>query len=279
MPDSLVAGICGAGEKIMSGIPVLMYHALEDEDHPAGARDPGEQLYVLTVRQFREQMEYLHREGFRTFFLEELLGMHEWPDKAVVLTFDDGHESNCTLALPILQQFGFKAEFFITTGWTGTPNYMTPDQINALHLAGMSIGSHGVSHDFMDDLDESEIERELRESMTALTRITGRKVTSFSAPGGRILPAVKPIAEKLGYRSVFNSTPMLFTEECSRYAIPRFSLTTNSSQADFCAIAMKDCTHMRILKLRNRFLFFAKKFIGNKRYEKVRATLLAAVKQ
>lgn len=40
-----------------------MYHAPEDEAHPAWALDAGEPLYVLQVSQFREQMEYLHREG------------------------------------------------------------------------------------------------------------------------------------------------------------------------------------------------------------------------
>ena len=59
-------------------------------------------------------MEYLHREGYRTFLLDELQQVEPWPEKSVVLTFDDGHESNYLLALPILQEFGFKAHFFIT---------------------------------------------------------------------------------------------------------------------------------------------------------------------
>lgn len=42
----------------MKGIPVLMYHALENAAHPAGAKDPGEKLYVLQASQFREQMEF-----------------------------------------------------------------------------------------------------------------------------------------------------------------------------------------------------------------------------
>src|SRR3974390_16332 len=62
------------------GIPVLMYHALEDEANPAGAKDVGEQRYVQQVHQFREQMAYLHREGYRTFLFEELQVLKEWPD-------------------------------------------------------------------------------------------------------------------------------------------------------------------------------------------------------
>ena len=151
-----------------SGIPVLMYHALEDDAHPSGATDAGEQLYVLEVSSFREQMSYLHREGYRAFLLEELRALGEWPDKAIVLTFDDGHESNSSLALPILQECGFKAKFFITTGWIGTPNFMNKEQIRGLHRAGMGIGSHGVTHRFLSDLPEAEVRAELIDSKTVL---------------------------------------------------------------------------------------------------------------
>jgi peptidoglycan/xylan/chitin deacetylase (PgdA/CDA1 family) len=255
-----------------------MYHALEDAEHPAGSKDAGEQLYVLQVSQFREQMEYLHREGYRTFLLDELQALAEWPDKAVVLTFDDGHESNFTLALPILQEFGFKAEFFITTGWIGRPHYMTEGQVKALSEAGMGIGSHGVSHYFMDDLTNSEIESELSKSMAMLENIIGNKVTSFSAPGGRMQRGVVCVAKKLGYQTIHNSQPALFTRGSSRYAIPRFSLTQDTRQDEFSAIIEKNRVFMRNLKIRNNILQLVKKTLGNKRYEMVRATFLTSVK-
>ncbi len=44
---------------------------------------------------------------------------YEIPKKSVIVTFDDGHESDYTLALPLLRKFNFKATFFITTDWIG----------------------------------------------------------------------------------------------------------------------------------------------------------------
>jgi len=185
---------CLVVKNTSKGIPVLMYHALEDEAHPSGAKEPGDLLYVLQVSQFRDQMEWLHREGFRPFLLEELHACDQWPDKAVVLTFDDGHESNATLALPILQEFGFKAEFFITTGWIGTPYFMNTEQIRTLHRAGMGVGSHGVTHRFLSDLPEAEIRDEISDSQKVLESCVGEPVISLSYPGGRMNQLTQRIA-------------------------------------------------------------------------------------
>src|SRR5690348_5189885 len=143
----------------MRGLAVLMYHALEDGDHPCGAEDPGERLYTVAAACFRQQMEYLQREGYRTLLLHELGGA--LPEKGVVLTFDDGHASNATLALPILREFGFRAEFFITTGWTGRPRYLSSDQLRELAGYQMALGSHGRSHALLSDLTQEQLEEEL----------------------------------------------------------------------------------------------------------------------
>lgn len=256
------------------GIPVLMYHALEDAAHPAGAKDAGEQRYVLQVSQFREQMEYLHREGYRTFLLDELQKLAEGPEKAVVLTFDDGHESNFTLALPILQELGFKAEFFITTGWIGTPYFMSEEQILGLHQAGMGIGSHGVTHQFFDDMTDSDCERELQESMVTLSQITGCKVSTFSAPGGRLSSNVTCLAEKLDYSAVCTSLPGVMVKSSFPYSIPRFALQRDMETQLFSAIVRADDVCLRKLSRRNSILFFAKKMLGNRGYEKARGILL-----
>ena len=106
-----------------------MYHALEDAARPAGSSDQGEQLYVLQADAFREQMAYLQREKYRALLLEELGGLEALPERPVLITFDDGHVSNHAIALPLLKQYGLKAEFFITTDWIGTERFMSADQV------------------------------------------------------------------------------------------------------------------------------------------------------
>ena len=258
----------------MRGIPVLMYHALEDEAHPAGAKDAGEQLYVLPVHQFRKQMECLQREGYRTFLLDELLAPSELPEKAVVLTFDDGHESDFTLALPILLEYGFKAEFYITTGWIGTPYFLNEEQIQGLHKAGMGIGSHGVTHSFFDDLDVKGVERELFESRDRLSKIIGESVNSFSAPGGRLHKTVENRAISRGYKTICTSVPGYIVNGCSFYKVPRVPICANTKFETFVSLVSADKGMIVRMQRRNALLGFSKRVLGNKLYQKIRSILL-----
>ena len=250
-------------------IPVLMYHALEDAEHPSGAKDPGEQLYVLQVRQFREQMEYLQQEGFKSFLLEELTYMPNWPEKAVVITFDDGHESNLTLALPILQEFGFNAEFFITTGWIGTRHYMTTQQIKDLHTAGMEIGSHGKTHAFFSDLCTKLITDELESSKDCLSNIICTTVTSLSAPGGRINNKVRDIAISSGYKTIYTSCIGFLRPPISNHSISRCAIKKNLSMDDYSR--MVECNYWYYFKNRckNYILKVLKFILTNKGYMKL----------
>jgi peptidoglycan/xylan/chitin deacetylase (PgdA/CDA1 family) len=69
--------------------------------------------------------------------------------KLVVLTFDDSKASHYTTVRPILLEHGFNATFFITEGFTFRENkddYMTWEQITALHQDGFEIGNHTKDH-------------------------------------------------------------------------------------------------------------------------------------
>ncbi|TWJ17321.1 polysaccharide deacetylase family protein [Geobacter argillaceus] len=258
----------------MTAIPVLMYHALEDVGHPAGAKDPGEQLYVLQVVQFREQMEYLHGEGYRTVLLDELRELAEWPEKRVVLTFDDGHESNYTLALPILQEFGFTAHFFITTDWIGTTHYMTEEQVRLVHTAGMGVGSHGVTHAFISDLSEVDVNFELDESQSELTRLTGQLIESFSAPGGRMNDRAIAAAKQCGYSILCTSQVGLLKFGRSMVNIPRITIRAETSLREFAGLVAGDAAFTARMARKARLLAAAKSVLGNRLYEKMRAVVL-----
>jgi peptidoglycan/xylan/chitin deacetylase (PgdA/CDA1 family) len=259
----------------MTGVPILMYHALEDAEHPAVTVAASERRYVMQAAEFREQMMFLRERGIRPLLFDEILSGHKIPPNGAVITFDDGHASNCTVALGILKEFGFRAEFFVTSGWIGTPGYLTEEQIRTLSRAGMGIGSHGVSHAYFTDLDAAALDKELVESRAVLSGIIGREINLVSAPGGRIddVGICRAIAH--GYRAVCTSRPRLFRDRGSEHQIPRFAVTAGDS-ATYQAIVEKRGASLALLTARYHVLHWAKRLIGNKRYETVRGVLLGA---
>jgi peptidoglycan/xylan/chitin deacetylase (PgdA/CDA1 family) len=214
-------------------------------------------------------MSYLHREGYRTFLLEELQALEVWPNNAVVLTFDDGHVSNSSLALPILLEYGFKAEFFITTGWIGTTNFMNEEQIRGLHRAGMRIGSHGVTHRFLSDLPEADVQAELIDSKTVLEACSGVPINSFSYPGGRMNQLTQNAAQASGYEYICTSVPQFHLQAADQTNIHRLAVTAELALDSFAALVQG--RGLGVLRFRHGLLATTKAILGNDLYTRLRA--------
>ncbi len=185
----------------MAGLPILLYHHIFTSDSHA-------EKYALGAPAFEAQMRYLRDMGLRGVTGGEIAsGRYRAHEKCVAITFDDGNASDFDLALPILRGLGLGATFFITTSWVGTEGYMDMARIRGLHEAGMTIGSHGVTHRFLSDLDDRELERELADSRAALEDGIGAGVDSLSLPGGFGSRRVLAAAKRAGYVAVYTSAP------------------------------------------------------------------------
>ena len=66
--------------------------------------------------------------------------------KDVVFSFDEGGESFHTKASPLLEQYGFKGVFLISTKYIGTQGFLTEEQVKELAERGHVVGSHSHTH-------------------------------------------------------------------------------------------------------------------------------------
>jgi peptidoglycan/xylan/chitin deacetylase (PgdA/CDA1 family) len=133
-------------------VPVLMYHHIVPEELGLHKNNGA----VLPVGEFRRQMKYLHDEGFYTPTLSELeafvKGQADLPEKSVILTFDDGYESNYIYAFPILKQYNLKAVINLIGALIPEKNgefdpqvltYLSHAQLKQMTDSGLvEIGSH-----------------------------------------------------------------------------------------------------------------------------------------
>jgi peptidoglycan/xylan/chitin deacetylase (PgdA/CDA1 family) len=184
-------------------IVYLMYHELEVEGRPLCQTEQGYVRYVVRKPQFGEQMNWLQSQGFSGLSVSDALGKKT--AGGIVLTFDDGCESDLTVAAPILRKANFGATFYITVGYLGRPGYMVARQVRELSDAGFEIGSHSMTHPYLSDLTEAQINREIVDSKLQLEEMIGRPVHHFSCPGGRWNPKVAEVARRAGYHSVTTS--------------------------------------------------------------------------
>jgi biofilm PGA synthesis lipoprotein PgaB len=96
---SIVSAAMKPGEFI-----VLCYHAV-----PLTAL-PGDS-FSIPQQKFVEQMEYLRTHGYHPVSFDDILragkGERDLPEKAVLLTFDDGYISYRDFVLPVLEELGY----------------------------------------------------------------------------------------------------------------------------------------------------------------------------
>lgn len=72
----------------------------------------------------------------------------------ISLSFDDGRDDNFSIVLPILEKYGIKATFNITTGYIdgelknmpSPRSAMTWEQVNIIREKGHEIAGHGHMH-------------------------------------------------------------------------------------------------------------------------------------
>lgn len=126
------------------------------------------------------------------------------PDRLVVLTFDDAARSHYDVARPLLAARGFGATFFVSEGWdfaTNKKDYMTWEQIRALHDAGFEIGNHTLGHTALVDAGAVEAFAAQIEALADRCREHGIPApTSFAYPGNAIVPEALPILAAAGIR-------------------------------------------------------------------------------
>jgi peptidoglycan/xylan/chitin deacetylase (PgdA/CDA1 family) len=185
-------------------------------------------------------MGWLHGRGYQCITLGEfsrrMITGQGFPDRSVVLTFDDGYQSFYTEVFPILQEVGFPATVFLIPGfcgkdnqWPGQPssipkmNLLTWEQINEMARFGIEFGSHTSSHPRLDLLPDSALHDEVVLPKKILESRLGRGVTVFAYPYGRFTDQVKDLVSTY-YEAACSTRLGLVTPVSDRYALERVEI-------------------------------------------------------
>ena len=184
----------------------ITYHdIIEDRAHQkSGFPDSWARIYKLEPQEFARHLQAI-RDALGN---RQISGVNQLGRAQVRLTFDDGGVSAYEPVAGMLEHYGWRGHFFITTDWIGQPGFLTEAQIRDLDRRGHTIGSHSCSHPTrMAHLSWDELLREWRNSTMRLAGIVGHPVTVASVPGGYYSPKVAKAAAYAGIRKLFTSEP------------------------------------------------------------------------
>lgn len=257
----------------MSNRIYLMYHELMREGHTLCAAEEGYARYCVTHTNFVAQMNCLKQTGARGLSVSEALADEARNSHGVCITFDDGCATDLSVAAPVLREFDFNATFYVVAGFTGRRGYLAREDVRELSALGFEIGSHSMTHPYLSDLTNAELNTELSHSKTLLEDLTGKPVKHFSCPGGRWDEHVVAAAQSAGYATVATSRIGRNGRNANRFALRRIAVMRDTSLDEFEAT----CRGRNLLRKQaaTGALGVVKTMLGNKGYERLRAKLLS----
>jgi peptidoglycan/xylan/chitin deacetylase (PgdA/CDA1 family) len=207
-----------------------MYHSV----------DPRPSLVTIPPSQFQWQVEWLYRQGYRGIALGEasrcLLNGQDFPERSVVLTFDDGFQSLHSQVFPILRRYGFSATVFLVAEFCGKDNawedqpagipkmgLLNWDQIEEMARGGIEFGSHTLRHPRLDQISPAVLQEEIIGSKTFLENRLARPVSVFAYPYGRYTEAVKSVVRS-AYTGACSTRVGLAGPHSDPYALERIEI-------------------------------------------------------
>jgi peptidoglycan/xylan/chitin deacetylase (PgdA/CDA1 family) len=195
---SPAAGTSGPAQG--AAVPILMYHVIAAP--PPGAPFPG--LYV-TPSEFAAQMHALRDAGWHPTTLDQLDaywhgGGHLGAGKPLVLTFDNGYQSQYTQALPVLRSLGWVAnENIQLSGLPQSQGGLGEAEVREMIAAGWELDTQGFSHADLVALNSEQLHYQVAVARDTLQRRYHVPVNWFCYPSGHYDATVIAAVRAAGY--------------------------------------------------------------------------------
>jgi peptidoglycan/xylan/chitin deacetylase (PgdA/CDA1 family) len=170
-------------------------------------------------------LKYLAENGYEPIFMLDLIrfidGKDSLPDKPIVLTFDDGRNSDYDYLLPLLEKYDMKAVLSIVGEFTdentesdfkGKKPHLTWDQVDELHRSRrVEIQNHSYNYHKgigsgrrkgeSTDAYQARLRKDLSKLQETIEKNIGRAPTTFTYPFGIISDGSDEVLKELGFRA------------------------------------------------------------------------------
>jgi len=228
----------GAPDDSNRTLRVLMYHKVNDLwPNPI----------TVPTAVFAQQMALLGELGYVPVSLERVRDHYvaglPLPERAVLITFDDGYRDNLENAFPILAAHGYPAVVFVPIAYlddsrplpheeplvrAGIRNpTLAWDQLPELEAGGVRIEAHGIGHRRLAELRPDEALREITTSKFRLEERLGREVEAYAyVKGSRAdyRPEHASLVQQAGYKLGFTAVSGVNSPDTDRFQLLRYNV-------------------------------------------------------
>jgi peptidoglycan/xylan/chitin deacetylase (PgdA/CDA1 family) len=197
---SQAGGSQASGPPGQASVPILMYHVIAAP--PAGAPFPG--LYV-TPAEFAEQMHSLAGAGWHAVTMDQLeaywhRGVPLGHGKPIVLSFDNGYQSQYTQALPVLRGLGWAGDENIQLrGLPPSQGGLSRKQVRGLVAAGWELDTQGLDHADLITLGAAALHEQVATTRRTIQARYHVPVNWFCYPSGHYDATVVAAVKDAGY--------------------------------------------------------------------------------
>ena len=212
-------------------VPVLMYHVINPP--PSGAKFPG--LYV-PAGEFAAQMQALKAAGWHAVTLDQVeaywtRGVSLGPGKPIVLTFDNGYQSQYTNALPVLKRMGWVGNEMIQLDFINLTSQggLTDAQVREMIAAGWELDTQGLTHYDLITASPSKLHDEVFNARQQLRQRYGVPVDWFAYPSGHYNTSVITALKDAGFAGSMTVIPGWASPSQNPFRLPRLRVLGGTS--------------------------------------------------
>jgi len=223
------------GQKTLS---ILMYHKVNDlPDNPT----------TVPVGIFDDQLGRIGELGYNVVGLDAVLDHYALgaplPEKAVLITFDDGYRDTLENALPVLQKHGHPAVAFIPVAYMEDETPLPHEArlvergvrnrtldwglMRELDANGVRVESHGIAHRPLAEVTLDEAVREIAVSKLKLEEKLGRPVRAYAYVKGseaHFHPVHESILKQAGYEIAFTTISRANGSNTNPFRLGRYNV-------------------------------------------------------
>jgi peptidoglycan/xylan/chitin deacetylase (PgdA/CDA1 family) len=211
-------------------VPILMYHVIRPA--PPGAPFPA--LYV-TQDEFAAQMRALASAGWTAVTLDQVWdawtrGVAPPAGRPIVISFDNGYESQFNEAMPVLRRLGWAGVLNLQlSGLPPSQGGLSAEAVRRMLAAGWELDTQGFSHADLVRLGPAALRHEVAASRRVLQRRWHMPVNWFCYPSGHYDARVIAAAKAAGYRGATTVVPGWTRRTSDTFRLPRLRVVGGTS--------------------------------------------------